>query len=507
MIIKDKMTRFEAFGRSKFPMLKGHVKLTLRNVHNGKTEVIEGENIVTNAVADMMALNYFGAIDYSKIWGANGLWKKWFGGVLAYGSAHPNLDADKYFPQAESDNHLIAHAGQSAIDVEHDDDLRRGNPTPSSFVATDSSMKQVWEWGTTHGNGTIRALSLCHSDVGDAGLGSTHYAFQNFSPFEQIQNSNLPSVLISATSINNISGQYDDNHCFFFHHGEESDFQLGTVYYNTNKLTVHVRRFPFSKVGLFETYTPTTRERVFTVTMPFSTYFLPAYHFDYANKLLWIFNNTTDIGQYSTTTVNYCVIDCESEEITTSGTIVSDTENLPPLCCSSGNGNYYDQCRYDYAQILKDGNYIYLPTGTVGRWTTGDAPIVTVNGYKKINLSNQSEQSSITFNTGRTVYRSVIKDGGLLVQSGTVVNGDVGYDCVDQFPSYSESDAYYGWEFASPHRQVTYASPRGTGFREATVATYILANKLLNTTKYNLPSAITKTASQSMTVEYTLTEV
>ena len=59
--------RTEEFGMPKLPQLKGHVKLTLHNCKNGKNEIIEGENIVTNAVRDIFLNNSMGGVDYSML--------------------------------------------------------------------------------------------------------------------------------------------------------------------------------------------------------------------------------------------------------------------------------------------------------------------------------------------------------------------------------------------------------------------------------------------------------
>ena len=53
-MIKDK-TYLTGFNQPKLPKLKGHVKITLHNCRTGKNEVVEGDNIITNAVNDIFA--------------------------------------------------------------------------------------------------------------------------------------------------------------------------------------------------------------------------------------------------------------------------------------------------------------------------------------------------------------------------------------------------------------------------------------------------------------------
>ena len=95
-MIKDRSSLLRVDG-VRFPKLKGHIKLTLHNCRTGKNEVVEGDNIITNAVRDIFAANYLGGIDYSTMLP---LWSKWFGGVICYENAHPlvngALDPDDY---------------------------------------------------------------------------------------------------------------------------------------------------------------------------------------------------------------------------------------------------------------------------------------------------------------------------------------------------------------------------------------------------------------------------
>ena len=240
-------------------------------------------------------------------------------------------------------------------------------------------------------------------------------------------------------------------------------------------------------------------------------YAQPSYFFDIENKYLWVFyNNTstcgTDSGAYwwngtwDNNTVNYFVVDCENEEIIDEGTIESDTNDLAPLSMPRAVGAGYSETDfYVNACIVKEGNYVYLPTGTIeGYWT--DYSNYRITGYKKINITNQADQTALTFNTTQNAFLSAIKAGGLIINPGRVVNGGVGYSCVSQF---SESNR----AFNDVNKPSFLAMPIGVGNQTGTLPRYLAANKMVNTTKWNLPSSVQKTSSQSMTIEYTLQEV
>ena len=497
MIVAKDKTELHGFDHVRMPELHGHVKLTLRNVHNGKTEVIEGDNIVTDAVKDIMKANYLGGIDYAKMFP---LWQKWFGGVLCFNSAfsipqgETDPDPSDYYPS--SSNTLIAHAGQTAIDVEHDDDLKRGNPLTSSYVKTDNSMKLVFEWGTTHGNGTIRALALTHSDTGSYGLGSDTYGFKNnFEPFAVLNQSTdfWNSLTVEYGDPKSVQVMYDDTHALAFYKKD------------TNTITVYIRKLAYLKSGLHQTLeTSTELQSSFDVTIPFNLYANPCFYFDYTNKYLYIFHNLTSASAYDDQNIKYCVIDCENEVLLDLGsgvyykTIQSDAHDIAPL----GMG------MTEYANILKIGDNFYFPTSSSPVWSGNvNYPYANVTGYKKIDITSPASQSTISFNEVQSIMQSPMGAGDIFINNGRVVNGATGYTCKQQFTP--NGPTYHNLFLSTPDKPITYAQwlKKDDGYTTSIAPSrFLLANKLLLTTKYNLTNAVTKTTSQSMTLEYTLTE-
>ena len=170
---------------------------------------------------------------------------------------------------------------------------------------------------------------------------------------------------------------------------------------------------------------------------------------------------------------------------------------------------------YFNANILKNGNYFYFPTTNSVDWGEGGRRDFgqNVKGLKKINFSNQSDQSSIAFNTAQKHFRCSMTGGGIILNGGRVINGGVGYSCANNYLNdFSESTGYNTfagtWAFSTPNKISSYVVPIGSGVHSSptSLSRYILANKLVNTTLYNLGTPQTKTATQSMTVTYTLTE-
>lgn len=525
-MIKDTY-KLEGFNTPKLPKLKGHLKITLRNVHNGKTEVVEGDNIVTNAVRDILANNYFGQVDYNKFFP---LWSNWYGGVLLYENAHPTttvnnkevLDPDNYYPQADSVNHLVAHAGGTSIDASHDDDLRRGNPTTAAFEYSNNSVKQVWEWGTTHGNGAISAISLTHKDTGDAGLGSNTYAFQNFSPMESVAFSSMPVGAYGIDGADNILAQYDENHGLYFHIGDVTEYYSGHTDFSTAKITIDIKRLAFLKAGLYDrTNAINDYKTTVTLTTSVTFYANPSYYFDYETKRLWLFTNLTGVEShgvptFNTSAISYTVIDLSDlSDVSeyTHGTITSDVSKLAPLGYGTNSTDGWNASRRWFYNICKSGDYFYFPTtngvSNIGQtWYRGNF-YMNCTGWQKINITTQADQSSVVNIEAKGIYTPPMSCGGLVVCSGRVANGNVGYSCVAQFPEYpGEQEAGAQTTtivHCNPNNPISYATFIGNGY-SSTRTRYIMANKMLNTTLYNLPTPMQKSASQAMTVEYSLVE-
>lgn len=321
---------------------------------------------------------------------------------------------------------------------------------------------------------------------------------------------------------------YDDNHGIDYHLGGSDEYVNPFIFQNgTTKITVTIKRLPYFKTGLFETFTPrSTFVRQFVVEdLPFNLYNQPSFYFDKTNKHLWIFSNTTGFTYYAywgltyptydNTNIKYAKIDCNEnvnaeDRILASGTIVSDTANIAPTGMYKTRST--TEVRGDhFNQIIYDGTNFYFPTSSGAPNYTDEFMYIANarhNGFKRINFGNQSDQEWYSFNTEKAYITNGIKCGELLVENNRVVNDGVGYTCTGILPETVSSGMMANgllWQFQELNKACSLVFPLYSD-NGGTSARYILASKLINSTKFNLPSTVQKTASQSMTVEYTLTE-
>lgn len=166
--------------------IHGHTRLTLTDV-DGREEVIEKDNIITNLVPNIFSSNFLGTLNYKDLLPIT----KLFSGCLLYNSSmsEPDVTADDTVIPAGS--LLVAHAGNVAYSGA---DSTAGNPNGVESGQTTGAdgvngYKYVWDWATSAGNGTINTVSLTHGTGGLLGRNG--------------QDASLPSLITFSTSLYN----------------------------------------------------------------------------------------------------------------------------------------------------------------------------------------------------------------------------------------------------------------------------------------------------------------
>ena len=156
----DKMV--SAYTKGETMPLKGKAKITLTNTVTGEKKVVEKENMVTHAVADILSKNMCGLANYSTLMPL----KNMYAGVMCFQNTLTE-NANNYNPPSERTNPMIAHAGDTAHVTASP---YRGNPNGGETIVTDTSIKFVWDWATNQGNGTINCVCLVPHTLGNMGL-------------------------------------------------------------------------------------------------------------------------------------------------------------------------------------------------------------------------------------------------------------------------------------------------------------------------------------------------
>ena len=151
-----------AYASGSVPDIKGKTRITLTDVKTGAREIIEDENMVTNAVAKIFKSNMLGLTDYYNMLPA---WRL-FGGIMCFSAALPE-DANGIYPPNNTTAVMTANAGQTAHSTAS---TTRGNPDGYLTKIEQDHITLAWQWGMSQGNGTIACCCLTHAEAGDCGL-------------------------------------------------------------------------------------------------------------------------------------------------------------------------------------------------------------------------------------------------------------------------------------------------------------------------------------------------
>ncbi len=150
--------------------MHGHVRLDIHHTKSGLTERIEKHNVITTAANEFMWKNY---LTYLRSQGANrpsSLHGGIYGGVFLFKDP---ISGGNMLPLGG--NHLVGYAGDLAEAIGN-----RGifNAASSEINAQEGVAKTVWEWATGQATGQIGSVARTHNVIGNGYFGSRYYSWQ-----------------------------------------------------------------------------------------------------------------------------------------------------------------------------------------------------------------------------------------------------------------------------------------------------------------------------------------
>lgn len=466
----------QKFGTLSFPKLQGSCKIMLTDTVSNETQVIEGNNLITDAVKDIYSENPCSSIDYDYAY--QPLATKMFGGILCFSK---NLDqsANTYSIPMQDVNSITAHAGQD-LPIS-DDDLSRGNPITSEFVYTKDSVTQVWEWDSRHGSGVISAIALCHTDLGNVGINCQSAALGSFFPIHFVRNSGF-----------DITETYGNRHLLAYKEDIGYSFTC-----TNNVITIYKTPVEIYSTGiLFRRCGSNPDHQIasdINISSGFNTVADCLYYFDLKNNILRLVG-PTDANALKVITVNLLTNSASIETHILSGL----TNSLwCPRFVSSYNQN--SPCA-----ISKTGNFIYYPI--CQNWNNGQGSAEIIK-YIRINMQDWSfSEVSPHFSNVINTYSSYwggakINDCGITSQFITSIPIRALY--------FNGLDSYTSYEYSTPvvpNESSYYYSNNNVGIGRYDKYYVFGTQKLYLATKFNLPSPIKKT-SHKLRIEYTLKEI
>lgn len=454
--------------------LKGHTKVMLCDPLTGKIiEQVESDNMVTNAVADLLAKNWSGIASMRTLFPLKNL----FGGVLLFSNTITE-NANNYNPPADSGTQsLTANAGQATHATA---DPYRGNPNGGESVVTDTSWKMVWDWTTNQGNGNISSVCLCPSALGNIGLHPFDNTGTFYSQFGQLLNNNeWFNETISYGYPISIASNGQSGISLWL---SGTTFKENTIHHDWCKFGI-MR----SATDWVCTSTRTATIRGYTENR---TFVVQDDNYYYVCKAVSATKLQVDKISKTDMTVTQADITYSSATLYT-GNVYSRNGVLPVYPFESPYLYFPNSANTQFYKLnLTDSADIQLLTGTI---------------TETIDYG----QATAQFDKGAQTCSPLVISSGLIVGADYMINGSKAYPLAR--PRYiTTSTAYTGyrnWAVFVRDGSAVY----GNGKQTYSSSSYsgqacVLCPTFLSTIN-NLENTVTKSTSQTMKVEYTITEV
>ena len=152
--------------------LKGTMVMELTDAQTGEVETVTEENMITNAVNNILGMNPMGVFyseeNLADVLAWNGtmlpICPNMVGGILLFSRT---LEEDADIMYADSDNLPVAYASNN---VNSTANMARGSLNLTESKALENGYKFVWEFTPSQGNGTIAAVALTSAQGGQNGL-------------------------------------------------------------------------------------------------------------------------------------------------------------------------------------------------------------------------------------------------------------------------------------------------------------------------------------------------
>lgn len=460
--------------------LKGTMVIELTDVNTSEVETYVEENMVTNAVNNILGLNpmaiFYTEEEYSTglVWTDNLLpiCPNMIGGILLFPKA---LEENVDNIYVKSDNLPVAYASNN---VNSTANTARGSLNLTESKALDNGYKFVWEFTPSQGNGTIAAIALTSAKGGENGFGSSVADASAFLELKQVDIGNLgltkQMVLFETVEVD-----------------FENDI-LYSITFEDSSVRVRKIRIPIFSIGLNESINDSTYTVLEDKVIPASVFqFLGSYTlygefldgqdgywYGFSNEenssgdatMLWVKISKTDYSiEEGSWTLSNAYLQAVGERATDS----SYPERICNCCMRNG--------------------YLYVPA-------------YNKKGIYKINVSNSADVMLMEFgftSGGKPLCESGTCELYLTLIGDLIIGADYQIttnDTVIKTKGNQRLNHASTPLFQYKHFLLGWGGSYGNEYRTMYLLTPYLA------TINNLSSAVVKTTDKTMKITYTLTE-
>lgn len=453
--------------------LKGHVRLVLEDIRDGRQIVEEGDNLITNAAQSIFAHNWSATADFSKILP---LKSSMYGGCMMFQNEITET-ADNFNVPNELLNPCIAHAGNEAPAISWTE-RKRGTPVSSEYVETENSIKQVWLWDNTQGVGRISTVCLVPTKFGNMGTTPPDATLDAWTPFAIPNDANLQEAITPTRE-----------QAMRFPISIASDGKTGKAIYWTGtdfeEITV---RHDWLVHGIMRSINDFTEVQSRTATVRSTTK---------GN----IFEDDNYYYAYEIKNSNSLQIDKISKADFT--VVQADLNNISGVSFYTGN-----QAKVAWNMLVPrfayDGHFLYLPNSTG-------------NGFIGINPNDASDKlvldgtvslilSDYQYGTQRIPTRPIVVSSGFVYGDNYLINGANVYPhALTTIPYSAEDSSRMTLQNSIRHGSAVWVYPMIDSQRGRRSQGPVLLGTVLSSI-YNLESPRNKEVTQTMRLEYTITE-
>ena len=465
----------KAYQEGKPMPLKGKARIILTDPKTGAQEVTESENMITNAVASILANNWNLYGNFAKLLPLKNL----FSGVMCF-NANITENADNYNPPNDNDNELICHAG----DAPTTGGTLRGSPNPEAYTETANSIKFVWDFPLEVGNSNpINCVCLVPGSLGNMGLKPYDNTLNVVSQF-QVKNEMAQGTAFVIT----------EDTCIKFPISiDYTDGKTGkAIWWDGTTFKEITTTHDYLSFGVVRGDKDFTAGASRTATVRATT---AAHGFIFSDASYYYACEVT-----SATTIQIDKIAKSDMTVTTNDLTVSGV--------SLYSGQFYGTGLPQFFKCVPpwpyDGTYLYLPNSTLDGFIAVNignaADVVEISGTVA-DLNNYIRNNRKPGN-----FLPVIISPGLIWFNKYLINHDTAYNLAE-CPNLNTDNRGDGCMYATYKKGASmYGMPYKNGIDFTFDAGPFLLGMFLSSIN-NLPApGVTKTNIKTMRIEYLITE-
>lgn len=307
-MFKDKAESIKML-ENPFKKIHGHTKIELTDIRTGEKKVIEHDNTFQAGVLAnfMRSLGAFNNNPFDNdTFNSNAKWRSLVGGILLFRDAIDNSNGE--VPYMPSGNQMTANGSYNVTNAGNPVELGSWNSIESVIGA--NSIILVYDWDTSHGNGTIGSICLTSETGGYIGYGNPSGESASGREISTNQNSRNP----------------------------EGFFYNNTKYRPTSE-GIYKSKATVSEGSVFEGI-----ETLIPYTWPEG---MDNFAYDYSNGYIISYYQSYYMNIQPGQTFDLIIFDCATETFTTVTCTNRSSENINGRNVSAGNGCFFIGTRYD----------------------------------------------------------------------------------------------------------------------------------------------------------------